>query len=63
MREVTQRRRRAWAAVVVALAALPALSYGMLVLWNRGFRVGVIGGLVVAAVLSHRTMKRAMERR
>ena len=62
-REVTNRKRRAYAIVLGALVALPMLAWGVVWLWERGFRIGVIGGLVVAVVLTHRTMRKAMERR
>ncbi len=62
-REVANRKRRAYVIVLGALLALPLLAWGVIALWQRGFRVGVVGGLVVAVVLTHRTMRKAMERR
>lgn len=62
-REVASRKRRAYAVVLVALVALPALAYGVVELWNRGYRLGLLGGLAAGALLTHRTVKRAMARR
>ncbi len=62
-REVASQKRRAYLVVVAALVALPLLAWGVITLWQRGFRLGVVGGLVIAVVLTHRTMRKAMERR
>jgi hypothetical protein len=61
--ETKRRKLRAYVMVVAAVVALPMIVWGVVTLWERNVRAGLVGGLVVGVVLTHRTMRKAMERR
>ena len=61
--EVRKRKRLVVLVVVALLVLFPTLAYGAFWAWERGFRVGLLGGLVVAMVLLSRISRRALEKR
>lgn len=60
--EIKRKKRRALLYAALAVVALPALSYGVYLAWQH-VRLGLAGGLVLAIVLTQRTMRRALASR
>jgi len=60
--EVSKRRRRAIVVALTALCAFPLLVFAVYLGWQH-VRLGLVGGLALGLLLTHRTVRKAFRRR